>query len=189
MNANKVGKHRAGQLGFTLIELVIGMLVFAIAVTFFVSFIVPQTTRSIDPILQVRATELAQSLINEISGKSFDENSSRNSNIRCGEAAATACTLPAALGPDNESRAAFNDVDDFDGLNESGENILSATGEKIVINAVNLYQGFRANVAVFYDADLDGSPDNAVSTTKLITVTVTMPNNENMVFATYRYNY
>ena len=57
------------------------------------------------------------------------------------------------------------------------------------INGRNLYQGFRATVSVFYDADLNGINDNAVGLAKLITVSVTTPNNEDIVFSTYRYNY
>lgn len=176
-------------MGFTLIELVIGMLVFAIAMTFFVGMIVPQATRSIDPIFQVRATELGQSLLNEISSKSFDEQSSRNNGERCGEASTPACTAPGALGPDSENRGAYDDVDDFNGLDERDGNILSATGSTIGINGRNLYQGFRATVFVYYDGDLNGANDNAIGVAKLITVTITTPNKENIVFSTYRYNF
>jgi MSHA pilin protein MshD len=189
VSVKRAANQQKLNLGFTLIELVIGMLVFAIAMTFFIGLIVPQTTRSIDPIFQVRATELAQSLINEISSKSFDEHSSRNASERCGDGTAPACTLPNALGPDSESRSAYNDVDDFNGLDERDGNILSATGGSIGINGRNLYQGFRATISVFYDADLNGANDGAVGVAKLITVRVTTPNNEELVFSTYRYNY
>ena len=147
MNALRLSNRLKPHKGFTLIELVIGMLVFAIAMTFFISLIVPQATRSIDPIFQVRATELGQSLLNEISGKSFDENSSRNTSQRCGDVSAPTCTLPSALGPDGEARGAYNDV------------------------------------------DLNGRDDGVVGVAKLITVTITTPNNEDLVFSTYRYNY
>ncbi|MFT6209390.1 MAG: MSHA pilin protein MshD, partial [Colwellia sp.] len=72
--------------GFTLIELVVGIVVFSIALMLFTSLIVPQAVRSVDPIFQVRATELAQSLINEIVSKPFDENSNRTGGTaRCNE--------------------------------------------------------------------------------------------------------
>ena len=48
--------------GFTLIEMVIGIVVFSIALTLFTSLIVPQVIRSVDPIFQVRASELGQVL-------------------------------------------------------------------------------------------------------------------------------
>ena len=189
MNALRLSNRLKPHKGFTLIELVIGIVVFSIALVLFTSLIVPQAIRSVDPIFQVRATELGQSLLNEISGKSFDENSSRNTSQRCGDVSAPTCTLPSALGPDGEARGAYNDVDDFHELDERDGNILSATGGVIGINGGNLYQGFRATVSVFYDADLNGGDDGVVGVAKLITVTITTPNNEDLVFSTYRYNY
>ena len=63
--------------GYTLIEQVIGIVVFSIALGLFTSLIIPQVIRSVGPIFQVRASELGQSLINEITAKSFDEASDR----------------------------------------------------------------------------------------------------------------
>jgi MSHA pilin protein MshD len=177
--------------GFTLIELVVGMLVFAIALTFFSSLILPQITRSVEPIFQVRATELAQSLTNEISAKAFDEQSSRNgSPLRCGGLGAAVCTEPGKLGFEgDETRASFNDVDDYHGLNEANGNILNALGATITLDTHNLYQGFSARVSVVYDEDMNGQADNVTGISKLITVTITTPNDENLVFATYRSNF
>ncbi|MFT6896116.1 MAG: MSHA pilin protein MshD [Paraglaciecola sp.] len=179
--------HKSAS-GFTLIELVIGMVVFAIALSFFSSLILPQITRSVEPIFLVRATELAQSLLNEISGRAFDEQSSRNgSPLRCGESGAEVCTEPDNLGFDSgESRATFNDVDDYHGLNETGGGILSAGGGN---DSNNLYQGYTANVSVVYDQNMDGHNDGTVGNSKLITVTVSTPNDEDLVFATYRSNF
>ena len=181
--------------GFTLIELVVGMLVFAIALSFFSSLILPQITRSVEPIFQVRATELAQSLTNEISGKAFDEHSSRNGSLlRCNEGDEPACSAPSELGPDGvapdvEIRGSFNDVDDYHGLYEADGGILGAAGERIILGTHNLYQGFSARVSVVYDEDMNGQADNVTGISKLIAVTITTPNDENLVFATYRSNF
>lgn len=177
--------------GFTLIELVVGMLVFAVALTFFSGMIVPQATRSIEPIFQVRATELAQSLINEISAKAFDEQSSRNgSHLRCGESGALACTGPANLGPDNgEGRSSYNDVDDYNDPFDANTRILNGAGNNIVIDGANLYEGFSAKIRVTYDSNMDGQADNVTGNTKLITVIITTPSDEALVFASYRSNF
>ena len=177
--------------GFTLIELVVGIVVFAVALTLFSSLLVPQAIKSVDPIYQVRATELAQSLINEISGKSFDENSSRSGGqIRCNEVGAPACTASANLGLDGaETRAEFNDVDDYNNLAEADTAILNSLGENITIGTIGLYQGFQANVSVMYDDDVDGIDDGSIGNRKLIIVSITTPNDEVMVFSTYRNNY
>ncbi|WP_427980905.1 type IV pilus modification PilV family protein, partial [Agarivorans sp.] len=61
--------------GFTLIELIVGIVVMAIALVVISSFLVPQARRSIEPVYQFRAAELGSSLMNEILSKSFDEQS------------------------------------------------------------------------------------------------------------------
>ncbi|MDU0353118.1 prepilin-type N-terminal cleavage/methylation domain-containing protein [Paraglaciecola aquimarina] len=181
--------------GFTLVELVVGLVVFAIAMTLFVSLIVPQAIRSVDPIFQVRAAELAQSLVNEISSKPFDQNSSRiGGTIRCNEAG-NPCTQSQNLGPE-ENRSAFNDVDDYHGLLATGTDFKqNSLGGNISIDGKNLYAGFSLAVTVFYDDNLDGIDDSVVGggtyvgNTKYIKVIVTTPNDEDITFATYRSNY
>lgn len=171
--------------GFNLIELIIGILLFAVSMAVIFSLIVPQSKQSIDPIFQVRATELAQSMLNEIMAKSFDQNSDRSEGVYlCGSGAENApeCTAVANLGPDgSETRADYNDVDDYNGLTV----VKSGTDSDLS----SLYTGFSLNVVVFYDADMDGLDDNAVANTKYIKVSVTTPNNETIEFASYRSNY
>ncbi len=172
--------------GFTLIELVIGIIVFSIALTLFTSLIVPQAIRSVDPIFQVRAAELAQSLMSEISSKSFDEKSDRTGgNTLCD----TSCIGAINLGPDGETRATYDDVDDYHGLMAADAAIKNALDESIEITDGHLYQGFSIEVSVVYDANMDGTADTVVGDTKLITVTVTTPNNEDIIFSSYRSNY
>lgn len=182
--------------GFTLVELVIGIIVFSIAMTFFVSFIVPQAVRSVDPIFQVRAAELGQSLITEIASKSFDEASDRvGGGIACDT---SSCTSDENLGPEaGESRANYNDVDDYHGFvmpydsdNDGDSEFTNALGNEIILDGVNLYSGFNVSVSVMYDSNMDGGlPDTTVGDTKLITVTVTTPNAEDIIFSSYRKNY
>jgi MSHA pilin protein MshD len=185
LNINPVNRTK----GFTLVELIIGLVVFAIAMTLFVSLIVPQAIRSVDPIYQIRAAELGQSLISEIASKPFDEHSSHSGGfVRCNDGiacsvidGATNSNIEEGIG----NRESFDDVDDYNNLNESGANIKTSLGEK-----TGLYAGFNAQVSVSYDADMDGgSPDAAVGDIKLITVTITTPNNEVVVFSNYRTNY
>lgn len=177
--------------GFTLLEMVMGIVAFSVVMTIIIGVLAPQATRSADPIFQVRATELAQSLFNEISAKSFDENSDRTGgNIRCGDDGAATCTLPANLGPDSpggltEGREDFNDIDDYNGLT----GVANSFGNAILVDGEDLYAGYAVAIAVFYDANFDGIDDNAIGRQKLIQVTVTMPNTESLLFTTYRSNF
>lgn len=184
--------------GFTLIELVIGIIVFSIALVLFTSLIVPQAIRSVDPIFQVRATELGQSLINEIASKSFDEESDRTGgSTLCSQTVAPLCTTSDDFGAEEgfSNRENFNDVDDYDGLSESDGGIKNTLNEDVTIGDANLYQGFTAAVFVVYDDNMNGVDDaldsggNYIGKTKLITVTITTPNNENILFSTFRSNY
>jgi MSHA pilin protein MshD len=187
---------RQESLGFTLIELVIGIVVFAIAISLFLSLIVPQARRSVDPILQIRASELAQSLMSEIASKAFDENSSRNGGTsRCNENA-NPCSESSVLGEDaGETRSTYNDVDDYNGLNESGTAIQNSFGLPIGLVGEPLYEGFSVSVVVFYDNQMLGINDaiaggsNFIGNTKLIRITVSTPTGENIVFTSYRSNY
>ncbi|MFT4993406.1 MAG: MSHA pilin protein MshD [Paraglaciecola sp.] len=185
--------HAPQQLsrGFTLIELVMGIVVFSVALALFSSLLVPQAIKSAEPIYQVRATELAQSLMNEITGKPFDENSSRDGRLsRCNEAGEPTCTASTELGPEaGESRADYNDVDDYHGLSEADGDILNSMGEGITIASIGLYVGFQANVRVLYDDDVNGLDDGVIGNQKLIIVSIVTPNGEVLVFSTYRHNY
>ena len=186
------------QTGFTLVELVIGIIVFSIALVLFTSLIVPQAIRSVDPIFQVRATELGQSLINEIASKSFDEKSDRTGgSTLCSQTVAPLCTTSDDLGAEEgfANRQNFNDVDDYNGLSESDGDIKNTLNESVTLGGANLYQGFSAAVIVFYDDNMNGIDDaidsgsNYIGRTKLVTVTITTPNNEEILFSTFRSNY
>lgn len=191
----------ADNKGFTLIELISGIVVFAVALTIVTSLIASQSRRSIDPIWQVRAIELGQSLLNEINAKAFDEQSDMlGGSARCNES--VACTASGSLGPDaGEGRASFDDIDDFNGLDVSGLAITNSLGEALVGPQGTLYNGFRAQVSVYYDDNLDGVNDDdpdqdgslnsgtLVGNRKMIRVIVTTPGGDRVPFSVMRANF
>jgi MSHA pilin protein MshD len=190
--------HVTKQLGFTLIELVMGIVVFSIALVLFTSLIVPQAIRSVDPIFQVRAAELGQSLIKEITSRAFDEASTLTVGATlCSPAVAPLCTQSGSLGNDEADRANYADVDDYDGLTEPDVNgeINNALNQAIQINNTGIYSGFSLQVSIFYDDNMDGIDDaiaggsSYIGNVKFVKVTVTTPNNENLIFSTFRSNY
>ena len=185
----------AHSKGFTLIELVVGIIIFAVAMVSVISFLQPQVKKGIDPIWQVRAASLAQSLSSEIVAKAFDENSSFAGGMqRCNETNTTgtvvACTAPAALGPDSgETRDLYDDVDDYNGFSFSGANILTSIGLTSTVNSNNIYSGFQAQISVFYDSNLDGVADASAGTRKVILITITTPGGERINASAVKGNY
>ncbi|NNG43557.1 prepilin-type N-terminal cleavage/methylation domain-containing protein [Pseudoalteromonas sp. NEC-BIFX-2020_002] len=177
---------RALNTGFTLIELIISIVIFAIALTIITGLIAPQARQSADPILQLRANELGQSLMNEIQSKAFDEHSERAPPFRrCSESgfAAPNCTVVADLGADSgETRTTYDDVDDYLALN--AQPITNSLGEQLT-----QYQDFSVAVTVVYDSDRNSTTVNDGTTLKLITLIVSAPNGEQYGFSAYKGNY
>ena len=124
-------------------------------------------------------------MINEIFAKAFDDNSDMSGGAkRCGEMGEQACTASNMLTSElGETRDTFDDVDDYNALAEF-ENSLGVSETD--------YVGFTIRVTVINDSDynglfVEGVDDNY--TAKLITVTVTTPQNFDFVFSVYKANF
>ena len=196
-NENKNAKQNAG---FTLIELILGMVVLAIVMTIITGLLAPQARQSADPVVQIRATELGQALMNEILAKSFDEESDRSPPWnRCGENGVTctetadfgadcldnAITAPDCTGSSLQTRVNYNDVDDYHDLTLNDSDFKNSLEEDVS----DYYKGFTAEITVLYDDDFDGTFSDTNKIAKLITVTITASNNEVYGFSAYKGNY
>ena len=176
--------------GFTLIETIVGLVVLAISFTLLTNMIYPLVTESADQSHQIRAAELGQSFLNEISARAFDDNSDMSGGLlRCGETGANDCST-VLTNEEGGDRTLFDDVDDYNGLDLSGSSIENSLGESLD----DLYLGYRVMITVCNDAGYDGTCDDSTDTTlnhtaKLITVTVTTPLDFSIRFATYKANF
>ena len=178
--------------GFTLIELIIGIVVLGIALTLMSGLIFPQARKTVDPIYQVRGAELANALLNEIRGKAFDEKSHDFGGLlRCDESPAPDCGVVGVEEADSEGNYDiddFDDVDDYHGLTISGEQLNSEA------SYASDYADYQLDVTVIYDGNYDGDDDNSTTDknerkAKRIQVKVTLPNGEPLYFAAYRSNF
>ena len=171
--------------GFTLIELIVGMVVLSIGLVMLTSMLFPQADRAAETLHRVRSAELAHSLLNEIWSKRYDQNTNANGGVpACGAAArpdlglpaGLSCTLKDDLGPDGENRNSFNDVDDYHGLSHTS----------LMLNSDNTYASeypnYKLSVTVTY-------PDLPILNRKLITIAVTTPNSEVITDNAVRSNY
>ncbi|MGI2170292.1 type IV pilus modification PilV family protein [Shewanella sp. MF05960] len=169
--------------GFTLIELVIGMMVIGIGIVMLTSMLFPQADRAAATLQRVRSAELAHSVMNEIWGKRYDQNTNANGGIpACNASAGLDCSYALAtdgtpfLGPDGESRDAFNDVDDYHGLDQDDMMLDSSQAY------AQAYPNYEIQVSVAY-------LDSVTKAQKLISVDVTTPSNEVITYQAVRSNY
>jgi len=170
MPANCLVRTNTREAGFTLIELVVGIVVFTISLSIILTLIVPQAEQTAEPLRQVKAAKLGQSLMNEVLSRSYDENSDRSPPFKtCTEKGN--CTT--SLGAEEGSREAFDDVDDYHGINIS--------------DAGGIYAGYGYTIAVEYDSSVDAL--GSANTYKRIDIVVIAPNNQSYAFSAYRGSY
>jgi MSHA pilin protein MshD len=133
-----------------------------------------------DGLWQARSVALAESYIEEIMARRYDEATPLGGVPPCAPAAVP-CT---AVGDDGDTRARFDDVDDYHGLDEQPP--LDADG-----NPRSEYSGYRVQVAVAYAdaAQVTALGLDDTSDAKLITVDVTPPGQAPMSFAVVRANF
>jgi len=180
--------YQSNQKGFTLIETIVGIVVLAISFSVLTSLIYPIAQQSAEQLHQVKAAELAQSMLNEIQNKAFDQSSDMaGGRIRCGETSAPICST--IMGAEaGETRATFNDVDDYHNLIYNAGEVESSQGQ-----ILSLYLGYAMSISVCNDADYNGVCDGDTpmnrSLAKLITVTITTPADFSLQFSTYRANF
>lgn len=200
MRQQSFPKHR----GLTLIELVTVIAILAIALVGVTAAISSAVSRSADVLLETRATALAQSYLDEILGRRFDEHSAPRGIPPCNNT----CTAEADFGPDPggtcgplndlECRRDYDDVDDYHGLDEGRDQTSplrdSEGNERLE------YENFRVQISVRYlrldvdepeenlgaDADDLNNPQDA----KLITVTVSHASRPNgWQYSVYKANF
>lgn len=91
--------HRVKQLGVSLVELILTIVIISVALTGILSVVNQAVSHSADPLLQRQAIAIAESYLEEI------------------------ILLPVTASPDVSvagNRATFDNIADYDGLNDTG---------------------------------------------------------------------
>lgn len=109
--------RQAGK-GFTLIELIVGMVLLGVACAGCLSLLTSQREAYRDPLVQQMSVQIFNKIRDEITIRSFDENSEPGGGFyRCGETVngITVGACKSSYGTDSSETTAgnFNDVDDF----------------------------------------------------------------------------
>lgn len=99
------------QQGVSLIELIVFIIVVGIASGALFKVYNYSVSRNADPIIQVRALELAQTKLDEVLALKYDAKTPTGGIPACGATGGEAC--------DNTSDANMNDVDDFNNSSDT----------------------------------------------------------------------
>ncbi|MCR9260023.1 MAG: prepilin-type N-terminal cleavage/methylation domain-containing protein [Pseudomonadaceae bacterium] len=171
---NKLVSH-----GFTLVETIVAMLIISIAALAMASALGFAFSRSSDGLLEAKVVYIAQSYLEEIQARRYDEATPSGGTPPCQTLAP--CS---ALGPDSESRQNFDDVDDYDGL-------LDSPPRDSLNQIMSEFTGFSVAVAVDYAdaAQIAAWNLDAATDAKVVSVTVTTPDGQTRPFVMIRGNY
>lgn len=161
--------------GVTLIELLATIVIISIALAAVSASVGNTVSRSADPLIQHRTVLLAQAYAEEVLGKRFAESTPLGGVPAATDA--SVCTLGAEGG---ETRALFDDVDDYHGLSESPPALQSGS-------ALNGYTDYTAAVSVSCAGTALGLANNHDA--KAIDISITAPDGRTSGFRVYRGNY
>ena len=181
--------------------MVITISILAISLTGITFMIQGGMSRSADTLLQVRAVALAQAYLDEILSKRFDEQSQANGIPPCRSLGGgpRPCTDAGSFGNDGETRAVYDDVDDYHGLAEGdGEAFALRDAQGLPRSG---YENFHVAIDVRYinlagqggeeeDGLAQGSELSDQFDAKLITVSVSHRSlSQAIQFSAYKSNF
>jgi MSHA pilin protein MshD len=113
MPINTPAKYRLkNQRGLSLIELIVFIIVISVASTALFQVYTYSQIMSVDPLIRVRALELAQARLDEILALKYDASTPSGGIPACGLTAGIPCNSDAG---DTD----MNDVDDFNNVNDA----------------------------------------------------------------------
>lgn len=198
----KMGAGRDTQLGTSLVELIMFIVIVAVALAGILLVMNTVTRSSADPLIHKQALAIAESLLEEIELMPFtlcdpdDPAAGLDTTVDT-----TPCTAPVggeAIGPEaGETRYSavtpFDNVNDYDGcqMNTGIINGCDTTGANGIRDISDIpigpAAGYAATVAVAPNGLALGLP--AIADALLITITVTGPNNLTVVVDGIRTRY
>ena len=200
---NNFIRVRSKQQGYSLIELVVGIVVLGIALVSMNAMLISQGSGAIEPIHRLRASQLGQSILQDILSRAYDQNSDHSGGIyRCGEiwgdkalwfdsssngwtTGGRVSLVPCSrvLGLDSDEKDGehekYNDVDDF----IENKYVSAATYGDVLGGDFEQQQQMQN---YFVKITVVEIKKNGL---KEITVTIKTPTNQEIVFAALKGNY
>ena len=165
--------------GLTLFETVISIVIVSVAIVGILSVIYNVTQRGINPVMEMKANELGQAMLDEILLKRWDE----DTPLGGGHINVALANIGTETG--ENSRQDFDDVDDYDGYSDgtSTEPLKDENG-----NQLSGFTGYSRKISVVFEKPADAPAAIDQNNYKKVTVTVTLPTGEEISFVAYKTN-
>ncbi len=189
------------QRGFTLVELVIGIIVFGVAMVLISTTLFPMLARSANPHFEARAAALGQAVMSEVLARQFDRNSDPNgSQWRCDENADAlkALGIPApdtipACTPTLVAGDGFVATEDYIGCWGADSSVCLSEYEgglhELIGGSADYYVGFTVDINVTYDDSTFTDSTNNSQRYKRIDMVVDTGQFGRFDFSAYRSNF
>lgn len=110
MRANVIRTCGNAQTGVSLVELIVFLVVVSIASAALMATYRSSVIRSVDPVIQIRALELAQAKLDEVMALKYDATTPTGGIPACGATGGPVCN--------NLPDADMNDVDDYHNVSD-----------------------------------------------------------------------
>lgn len=182
-----MSRFKNSQLGVTLIELIIAIVIISIASVALLQGLGFQTTRNVDPLIQAQAQLIARNYLEEVQSRAFfDSAADPRLDPTLTQAAATTSVLDATQ-TGAPSRLAWDNIYEYDGFNsaptdETGTAISELSSFQVSIN-------IDASTSVTLGTLTNSATANCPAQILLIEVTVLDPRGQSMQLSGYRTSY
>lgn len=159
----KISMLKRSHRGATLIEVIVFLLVIGIALAATLNVFTQNMLTNTDPLIRIRALELAQAQLDEVLARKFDENTPTGGVPACNSTGAVVC---AGISSDSD----FDDVGDFNAVNDSSTN------------------GYEIDVSVV-DSSLSGAEARLITVTVTTPPMAGLPAGDTVTLSAYKVNF
>ncbi len=199
---NRANTSKQQNKGFTLIEIISGILILSIALSALAVVVFPMLKQTAHPYHQARAAALGQAVLSELMARQFDVNSDANgSRWRCGEdtqalaltGISTPDEIPACSQPlQQNTEFGFISVNDYigcwgDDLQVCMQNYRGSLENLLINHQVTDYIGLNIDITVNYVSLVEDDASSYLH--KRIDLKINAGQYGSYAYSAYRSNY
>ena len=172
--------------GFSLLELLVFIVIVSIALLGLVGLFASNVRGSADVLLRQQAIEVAHAYMETVKHRKWNHATPVGGGcVNTGSGYCPGGPAAVAIGNDGQARPSYDDIDDYNGINEAPMT-LDPTGNLVPVPGLSNY---RVQVSVSQPVAATALSGVPAADQRLITVTVTAPDGQRIVLHGYRTNY